>query len=990
MSPPAGRSALARLLAALLALVALVAVTGRWTDTPPAAPAPREDAPPPASLGRDGALAISVVDASGCTPGGACDGPPVAGARVRAFVALGGRHWLGGRGVTGADGRLELSGLPRGETWVLADADGLARASVALVVDGTARAVRLGLGAAHALEVSVVDERGEPLDGATVLVTGGEPLPFGALTDERGAVRLTRLGAPPWTVRASAPGHETVTQSGAERALTLELRRLGSLQIRVTDPAGAPAPAARITLAGSALWPARTVETGDDGSVRVAGLLAGSYDLSAAKGDLVSETLVGYVLERGADAEVTLGLAPGRRVTVRVTAGEEDDAPPVAGADVTLVEAGLGSFPLRGRTGADGEVALGPLPRGPASIAVRADGFVARSAVPVPDELDGPVRVALLAGGALVGAVVDAQDRPVDGATIEVVGTDVTGQPISETPLLLGYRRHHFEWALPGPTPLLPAGELGVMPGPVPPIPRLGEVVAGAPPSAPPEALDPWVTRGDGTFLARPVTPGRVRALVRHPAYVEGWSDPVVLGPGGEARVKVVLLAGGALEGRVLDEAGRALEGVRVDVSALRGTLERTTFTATDGSFAFAAVPSDVQISLARAEDPSRIVKRVRVEVEEGGRTKLDVTLPAPREPLEVAVTDERGAPIPSAQVSVLSLDAELPLRETRFTDEAGAVTIPDARGLRVRVRVEAPGYAARALWAEAAPARLAVELERGVAVEGRVTTLSGRRPLAGARVTLLGEGLRKVALTDDDGRYAFRDVAPGAVVVSASHAGLATFESSAVVERPTRDDRAFELPTIDLGEEGEVEGEVVDASGRAVPGARVASGAVPAYLPAGALPPGVVATDARGRFRLRGLPAGDAELEAYSAEVGRGAARVTIVSGRTAGGVRIVLDAPTGEPETPARGGVAVTLGERTEDGRIVVVLVQVAAGSEAERAGLLPGDVLRTIDDVAPSDLRDARLRLSGPPTTDVVLELARDDEVERVRLARELTRR
>lgn len=186
MSDARPRPQLARLLTALFAFVALVAVTGRWTDTPPRTPPSGEDAPPPESLGRDGALDVVVVDGAACSPGAPCDGPPVPGTRVRSFVALDGKHWLGGRGVTGPDGRLALRGLPRGETWVLAEAEGHARASTALVIDETARPAKLTLGPAHGLEVTVVDERGEPLEGATALVGGGDPLPFGALTADDG------------------------------------------------------------------------------------------------------------------------------------------------------------------------------------------------------------------------------------------------------------------------------------------------------------------------------------------------------------------------------------------------------------------------------------------------------------------------------------------------------------------------------------------------------------------------------------------------------------------------------------------------------------------------------------------------------------------------------------------------------------------------------------------------------------------------------------
>jgi hypothetical protein len=351
------------------------------------------------------------------------------------------------------------------------------------------------------------------------------------------------------------------------------------------------------------------------GRDRIAGLLSGSYDLRATLGDLVTPTLYGLELARGEHDSVTLRLVPGRMVRVVVVNGEEDNAPVVPNADVVHAESGLSSFPLRGRTGTDGSVTLGPIGPGPSTIAARASGFVSSSAVAVPEKLDEPVRVPLLEGGTLLGEVVDTKDRPIDGASIEVVGTDGNGLPIAETPVMLAFRRTHFEWSLGGPSPLIPAGELGVMPGPVPPIPPPGAVVlpgglAAAVPvpvsDEPEPEIEPWVTRWDGTFTARPVTPGRVRALVRHPAYVEGLSEVVRAGAGREAKVKVVLRAGGGI-GTLVDSflatAGRRPRRP----GRLRGTLERTTITANDGSFAFAAVPDEVLLSLARPEDPSRI-----------------------------------------------------------------------------------------------------------------------------------------------------------------------------------------------------------------------------------------------------------------------------------------------------------------------------------------------------------------------------------------------
>ena len=169
---------------------------------------------------------------------------------------------------------------------------------------------------------------------------------------------------------------------------------------------------------------------------------------------------------------------------------------------------------------------------------------------------------------------------------------------------------------------------------------------------------------------------------------------------------------------------------------------------------------------------------------------------------------------------------------------------------------------------------------------------------------------------------------------------------------------------------------------GDPVPGARVAKDAVPTYLPASGLPPGMAVADAKGRFRLGELAEGSAVLEAYSPDVGRARTHgVRVLAGRTTDGVKIVL--VRGEPlaaEPLATGGVAVTLGE-TAAGLTAaeVVIVAVAEGSEAERAGLAARTTSSSRSAARTStSITDARARLSGPVHDDVVVKVKRGERV------------
>jgi len=536
------------------------------------------------------------------------------------------------------------------------------------------------------------------------------------------------------------------------------------------------------------------------------------------------------------------------------------------------------------------------------------------------------------------------------------------------------------------------------MPGPIPPIPGSNAALAAAALDSAAQPLDadeelaPWISGSGGRFRAAPVTPGVVRALVRHPDFVEAVSEAVTLVPGGEASVKVTLLHGGSLEGRLKDDRDQPVEGAEVEVLAEHGTFQRATVTASDGSFAFSALPREVIVNVRRSENPTRVAKRISLTVEEGKQEKLEITLPALRDPIEVTVFDDEGHPLELAEVNVLSLDPTSPLRTTAFSDVRGKVQLSDAQGLSLRISVQAPGFARQVLVLGPADAKGSLELKlaRGALIAGRVTALRGRRGDEGALVTVSFQGLRKTATSNADGEYRISDVPLGPIKVHVSHPEFAEGELATTVENPGRRDRAFDLPAIDLEEPGAVEGEVVDERGDPVAGARVAVGHAPSYLPAGGLPRGVAVTDANGAFSLQGLASGKTTIDVFSPDRGRGSARVEVRSSRTESGVRITVR-PSGSEQDPfAPGGVAVTLGERGAGDALEVVVVGVAENSEAERAGLQAGDVITSINDAKPSSMHDARARLSGPLQSDVVISVTRAEAVQRLSVLREAVRK
>jgi hypothetical protein len=919
------------------------------------------------------------------------DRVPIPGATARAFWGNANRYSLAGASATDAHGFMKMTSLPSGPTWLLVEAPGYARSSTALSLGAGERAVAVSLETAHALSVKVETETGTPLASATVLVTVGESLPFGALTGENGVATLRRVGAPPWRLRVAARGFEPAVLSDVLADTTVRLHVASAVDALVVDEAGKPVPRATVLIAGSGLWPARRLESAVDGRAHIAGLTAGAYDLKAELGSLVSRTELGVRLERGETRAVKLVLTHGRMVPIVVTDGEGDNPVVVPNADVLLVEGGVSSFPLQGRTNGFGQVTLGPVAKGQLVAAARADGFVAKSSVAVPDVIAGDVRIPLVRGGSLRGDVVDRDGRSIGGATVEIVGTDLDGMPIDATPLSSEFQKAHFAWALAGPSPLLPAGELGVMQGPVPPIP-MGPGPAA--PQGPMEELfsagpvsEPWVTSQDGAFHASPVPPGRVRALVRHPSFVEATSEMVTLAPGGSATVHVVLDAGGTLEGSVVDETDLPVAGARVEAVAALGTASRSVLTADDGTFSLPTLPSDVLVTVARPTEPYRPVVRRRLVVPDGKTTEVKLALPAPRSEIEVSVDDDSSRPVKMAQITALSLDPDRPLRETAFTDAGGHAVVKDATGLPLRIVVEAPGFARFAVEWDAAPATVHVGMASGVAVEGHVTAVRGRRDVEGATVELVAEGHRKTSITNAGGAYHFDDVSPGRVHVVVSHPDYASIELDVAVVATGRADRAFDVDTVDLPDPGVVEGSVVDAAGNAVAGARVAIGSIDTAVPVTLLSPSsAVSTHSDGTFRIERARPGKLSVEAYAAGTGRGTATAQVDSGRTTSDVVIRL-APSAADEEPATtGGVAVTLGVLPTG---AVAVAQVAPGSEAEHGGLVRGDVVELVDRVPPTSVADARRKLAGPEGSDVVVAVRRESGRVTLRVRRERLR-
>jgi hypothetical protein len=963
---------------ALAFALAVVVIPGAPAPPAPlAAPAPRATisvhvaAQDAADAGRPDTLAdCSQPPASGAHA-------PIAGARLRVFSYQAGRYVLAAQSLGDAAGRAQLP-LEAGAYWLLVDAPGRARRSLPLSVPGALDPCLL-LAPAEPFSVEVRDTQGQPIAGATVLVRGIDDVPFGALTAASGLARLEHVGAYVESVRAFAPGHDSVLVNPTSRQLSVTLSAPAALEVLVQQPSGQPAPSAEVWVSGIDFWPPRQLSAGPDGLARLEGLARGTYDLRARLGSAVSPALPGVALERGERERVTLTLSEGRFISVRVRAGEGEGAAPVAGAAVTLVEDGLSPFPLSGRTTDDGSSVLGPVPVGDAVLSVRAEGFMPES-VTIGRRSSGDVEVALVRAGRVTGRVVDADGRAIEGARLEVVGNDLRGRPIARQSGGLDLSGGFFERSLAAPLPLVPMGELGVLSGPLP--------VPGMPPPGP-APRSAWISDLDGNYRLDDVPPGRLRVLAKHPDFVEAMSEPALLDAGGALELRLVLARGATLSGHVLDELGRPVARARIDAASRQAT-QASTLSGPDGAFVFRALPERVELLLARPEARQRFVLRKALVLASGETQQLELRLPPERPPLRVVVLGEAGRPLEGAALALLSLDPGVPLRQSLQADVRGEGVFGDAVGLVATLRVQAAGWQSFETTLDPVPARVEVTLTRGISVRGRVTQTRGRRGVAGAEVVLFQGGQRRSVLTDANGEYEVSGVVLGPASLSVRHADFSSETWDVSIEPGRAEGRAQDLEAIDLEEPGFVSGRVLDARGQPVRGARVGAGLVPAFVPAQSKQSGFVETDAGGRFELRDLAPGRSTLSAYAPGVGRGSLPdVTVTAGEQTTGLEIQLRPSRAEIGSTAPANVAVTLGERTLDGDLEVVIVNVAAGSEAERAGVRAGDVLWSVDDEVVLGMAEAREALGGSQGSDVILELERDGESELLRVRREAVR-
>jgi hypothetical protein len=256
------------------------------------------------------------------------------------------------------------------------------------------------------IEGIVVDEHGHVVLHAWVRAKGPEARGVGA--DEGGRFVLTGLRPGKYKLSAETRGYETLRVIWVEapvKGVRLVATRLGEVRMRLVHPDGKPF-SGEVSLAGGDLHGTLRVA---DGQLRVQG-----FDGSLMRLCVQCEPYLPLEWELTvAPGEVrdlgTVVLDPGVTLTGRAV---DPAGKPVPGAWV--YQPGGSSA----QVGPDGTFALGPVPRGRATLRAGADGYL-KTELEV-ETGEGPVTLTIARGALVRGRVTDSSGRPLDGIWVEL------------------------------------------------------------------------------------------------------------------------------------------------------------------------------------------------------------------------------------------------------------------------------------------------------------------------------------------------------------------------------------------------------------------------------------------------------------------------------------------------------------------------------------------------------------------------------------------
>lgn len=741
-------------------------------------------------------------------------------------------------------------------------------------------------------------------------------------------------------LRGAEPGLYTLRVSGAgifaaellaipipgldpDAPLPIVVARKVSIAGLVTER-GQPVAGATVEITSDAIGGTVQQTTSPAGTFSLPELPEGTYDVVAYRGDLASATAHLTRLGAGPFSPITLPLDTAALVIGRVF--ERVPGDPSGGPGVV---AALELRPLSddeparyAQSGADGRFRVEGVHLGRWVVSAIAPGYV----TPEPVEFDagrGVIELGVLAGGSIEGRVVDSAGKPIAGAELRAL--TAAGQELSgdrDDALLASFGGRTVAAAAAWDADLaarqdprfVPRGELGVLLGPIPPIPPLGARaarhavldLAALPPelasltrpptfAVAPSAASQWQTGADGRFTLRALPPGRFTLRARAPGFAEGQRGTLAVAAGAVVRnVEIVLSVGTFLVGTVRNQRGEPVVGARLRAypvglgaaaglaapsasasSAPASAARRNTLaldaesnpdvlevrTSGDGSYRLGPVVGAVQLE-ASADGHATVVRRADTGVVAGslpGERREDLVLTVYEAVLRGVAEDARGAAVANARVIIAQGPAQ---GRSTSTGADGSFTLSQLPAGALRIRVEHPELPPFLTTVDvAAPARLALPF--GGAIAGRLLDDAGN-PAGGVRFIAsgpsgpagAGSDVAATELTSArDGTWRLDALRPGPWQITVRRPGfLPLIRTFNVPAATLRGELTVRDVVLTLARGGTVAGTIRDGRGR-----RLADALVTARSSDGTT--AETRSDANGEFRLRDCPTGDLEL---------------------------------------------------------------------------------------------------------------------------------
>jgi hypothetical protein len=296
-------------------------------------------------------------------------------------------------------------------------------------------------------------------------------------------------------------------------------------------------------------------------------------------------------------------------------------------------------------------------------------------------------------------------------------------------------------------------------------------------------------TDRSGAFtLAAPYPLEDGRILVRARGYAPLLNGPHAVRAGERKFVgNLRLIRGVMLAGQVTDPSGAPLEDARVEVreDPTHGGRNEHTLVATtdpDGMFRVPDAPLGPIVVAAHAAGYGSQLRQMN---HQAATDRITVAIGVER-PLVVRVEDDRGTPVPGAEIQLRPHAPQSPLA-TATTGASGVAQVAGLASETWELRVEAAGYRIAMRDRVTAPGDVTIELGAWPCIRGRVTQPQGEPPPAGTQVRALAADARGAFVeagtavpqpVEADGSFALCDLRPGLYAVQADAPGWAPTRS--------------------------------------------------------------------------------------------------------------------------------------------------------------------------------------------------------------------